>query len=210
MPCASIFTSGIKQRFRVKLLLKVFQLSSGGVQAYTVNDLYTVMDNANFKDEAQTVFYFYGLTQNMNSSEVVDMRNAYVSNGDLNFILFDLPVDYAIQVSLSLELCLLLNLNILYSFKERGTHRRSQCSEHHSTRRCRYETCQLRFSRLLIWRPMCGGRRKIYSVFVDGKLPSATCYWPRTIHFVRSEFDIWRCFASCHGSYWKCLQRSDM
>lgn len=103
MPCGSIFTSGIKQRFRVKLLLKVYQLFSGGVQAYTVNDLYTVMDNANFKDEAQTVFYFYGLTQNMNSSEVVDMRNAYVSNGDLNFILFDLPVDYAIQVSLNLN-----------------------------------------------------------------------------------------------------------
>lgn len=84
---------------RIKLLLKFHQFISDGVQPYTVNSLYTVLENANFKDDAKTVIYFYGLTQNLNSSDVVDMRNAYVSNGDSNFILFHLPLDYAIQVS---------------------------------------------------------------------------------------------------------------
>lgn len=99
MPCGSIFTSGIKPYKGVKLLLKFYHFISDGVQPYTVNSLYTVLENANFKDDAKTVIYFYGLTQNLNSSDVVDMRNAYVSNGDSNFILFHLPLDYAIQVS---------------------------------------------------------------------------------------------------------------
>lgn len=84
----------------LKRILKQFASNSdsGGFQSYTVNNLYTLLEHANFNESKQTVFYFYGLTQFMNSTEVVQIRNAYLSNGEYNFILVDLPVDYIFQV----------------------------------------------------------------------------------------------------------------
>lgn len=73
---------------------------SGGATKYSISNLNSLLTNANFDNAKKTVFYFYGLTQKPATAEVVDIRNAYVSNGEYNFVLFNLTtIQYVMPVS---------------------------------------------------------------------------------------------------------------
>lgn len=46
-----------------------------------------ILDNPKFDDAKTTVFYFYGITNDKKTMEVVSLRDAYLSNDDYNFVL---------------------------------------------------------------------------------------------------------------------------
>lgn len=73
---------------------------SGTPTTYTISNLKSLLTNAAFNNAKKTVFYFYGFTHNPASPEVVNIRNAYASNGEYNFVLFNLTtVQYVMPVS---------------------------------------------------------------------------------------------------------------
>lgn len=56
-------------------------------QFYDINNLHTIVNHASFNSARDTVFYHYGFTQTEETDTVVDVRNAYVTHGNVNFVL---------------------------------------------------------------------------------------------------------------------------
>lgn len=76
----------------VSSLIVFFLIFSSGLTTYTISNIKSLLTHVNFDKAKQTVFYFYGLTHTPATPEVVGIRNAYLSNGEYNFVLYDLSV----------------------------------------------------------------------------------------------------------------------
>lgn len=56
-----------------------------------MTDLYTMLVSDAFNQTSATVFYFYGLSQDRFTPEVVRMKDAYLFTNNYNFVLITVP-----------------------------------------------------------------------------------------------------------------------
>lgn len=66
-----------------------------------MHNLHKILDHPNFDHEKVTAIYNYGFTQTANQPSVRKIVDAYLTNGDFNFLLvnYDSILDYTLFVS---------------------------------------------------------------------------------------------------------------
>lgn len=69
-----------------KLILAQFH-SSTQVQVYNVNNFHEIVNHPSFSHARNTVIYHYGFTQTPVTQSVMEVIQAYLSFGNVNFIL---------------------------------------------------------------------------------------------------------------------------
>ena len=56
-------------------------------QSYAVNNFETILDNSKFDRQKRTVIYSYGFSQTVYQQSVREIVDAYLENGEFNFVL---------------------------------------------------------------------------------------------------------------------------
>lgn len=56
-------------------------------QSYAVDNLETILDNPKFDRQKRTVIYSYGFSQTVYQQSVREIVDAYLENGEFNFVL---------------------------------------------------------------------------------------------------------------------------
>lgn len=76
--------------------------SDYSTQAYTADNLETILENPNFDRRKRTTIYSYGFTQTISQPSVREIVDAYLMNGNFNFILvnYNSILAYTLFVSL--------------------------------------------------------------------------------------------------------------
>lgn len=67
-------------------------------QSYTVDNLENILDNPKFDRNKQTAIYSYGFTQTVYQPSVRGIVEAYLENGDFNFVLVNYNSIFAYNV----------------------------------------------------------------------------------------------------------------
>ncbi|CRK93118.1 CLUMA_CG006613, isoform A [Clunio marinus] len=75
-------SSGIKNLIKFEFISDNYS-----TQSYTVDNLYTILQNPKFDRQKQTAIYSYGFTQTVYQPSVRKIVEAYLANSDFNFIL---------------------------------------------------------------------------------------------------------------------------
>jgi len=70
---------------------------------YSTANLTDIFTNPNFNRQRVTALYMYGFQQGINTPSVVDVRNAYIQNGNQNFLLMDCDGAYTAIVSIEVH-----------------------------------------------------------------------------------------------------------
>lgn len=79
------------QSFIVAQVLFLTGFISNVVEEYDMTNMYTMLVSDAFNQTSATVFYFYGLSQDRTTPEVVGIINAYLFTNSYNFVLITLP-----------------------------------------------------------------------------------------------------------------------
>lgn len=75
--------------------------SNYSTQSYTVDNLEAILDNPKFDRRKRTAIYSYGFVQTISQSSVREIVDAYLQNGDFNFLLVNYQSILAYNVLVS-------------------------------------------------------------------------------------------------------------
>lgn len=84
--------------------------SNYSTQSYTVDNFDKILQNPNFNRQKPTAIYSYGFTQTINQPSVREVVDAYLDNGDFNFVLvnYNSILNYNVLVRLDKRLKILI------------------------------------------------------------------------------------------------------
>lgn len=69
----------------LKFILQFFSPSQ--VQVYNVNNFHEILNHPSFSTDRNTVIYHYGFTQTPETQSVIEVIEAYLNFGNVNFVL---------------------------------------------------------------------------------------------------------------------------
>lgn len=116
---------------------------------YNDKNLTSILTNPSFNNSRATILYFYGSLQTPSTDTVVSLKDAYLLNGDYNFVLFDSDASfYNFIVSRTMLKDFFLNWKILER-SSTGWRRGTKSCE---VVRCWIESFEVRTCRFLDWR----------------------------------------------------------
>ena len=94
------FLIALKITLKCFKILKINSRNYEG-KAYQIEDFHTILNHESFNRERATTIYSYGFTQTLFNPSVRDVVDAYLFNGDFNFMVISCDKGFAYNIFVS-------------------------------------------------------------------------------------------------------------